>query len=116
MLTWRPWGLVAVPEMVDHVGHTEEREDEGAGPAVALPDEVAAGVPGLAKPLLCDGSVQLAVVPPGRGTRHRGWGQQTLRETPPTVGAVHTNSNTFLTSGVASRPSPSETDGRNAES
>lgn len=43
--------------MVDHVGHTEEREDEGAGPAVALPDEVAAGIPSLAKPLLCDGSV-----------------------------------------------------------
>lgn len=75
-----PERLATIPEMVDHVGHTEEREDEGAGPAVALPDEVAAGVPGLAKPLLCDGSVQLAMVPPGRGTRHRGRDQQTLRE------------------------------------
>lgn len=52
-----PVRLVTIPEMVDHVGHTEEREDEGAGPAVALPDEVAAGIPSLAKPLLCDGSV-----------------------------------------------------------
>lgn len=46
-----------IPEMVDHIGPTEEREDEGAGPAVALPDEVAARIPSLAKPLLCDGSV-----------------------------------------------------------
>ncbi|TNN53017.1 hypothetical protein EYF80_036768 [Liparis tanakae] len=49
------------PEMVDHVGHAEERQDEGAGPAVTLPDEVAAGVPGLAQPLLGDVPVQLAV-------------------------------------------------------
>lgn len=52
-----PARLGALPEMVDHVGHAEEREDEGAGPAVALPDEVAAGIPSLAKPLLCDGPV-----------------------------------------------------------
>lgn len=46
-----------IPEMVDHVGHTEERQDKGTGPAVTLPDEVAAGVPGLAQPLLSNGSV-----------------------------------------------------------
>lgn len=46
-----------IPEMVDHVGHTEERQDKGTGPAVTLPDEVAARVPGLAQPLLCNGSV-----------------------------------------------------------
>lgn len=46
-----------IPEMVDHIGHTEEREDEGPGPAVALPDEVAARIASLAKPLLSDGSV-----------------------------------------------------------
>lgn len=46
-----------VPEMVDHIGHAEEGEDEGARSAVALPDEVAARVPSLTKPLLCDSSV-----------------------------------------------------------
>ncbi len=46
-----------LPEMVDNVGHTEERQDEGTGPAVTLPDEVAARVPGLAQPLLSNGSV-----------------------------------------------------------
>lgn len=46
-----------IPEMVDHVGHTEERQDKGTGPAVTLPNEVAARVPGLAQPLLCNGSV-----------------------------------------------------------
>lgn len=71
--------LVAIPEMVDHVGHAEEGEDEGAGPAVALPDEVAAGIPSLAEPLLCDGSVELAVVPPGRGMRQSGWDQQSAQ-------------------------------------
>lgn len=43
--------------MVDPIGHAEERQDKGTGPAVALPDEVAAGVPGLPQPLLSDGSV-----------------------------------------------------------
>ena len=51
--------------MVDHARHAEEGQDEGAGPAVALPDEVAAGRLGLAQPLLCDGPIQLAMVPPG---------------------------------------------------
>lgn len=46
-----------IPEMVDHIGHTEEREDEGPRPTVTLPDEVAARIPSLAKPLLSDGSV-----------------------------------------------------------
>lgn len=46
-----------LPEMVDHVGHTEERQDKGTGPAVTLPDEVAARVPGLTQPLLSNGSV-----------------------------------------------------------
>ena len=46
-----------LPEVVDHVGHAEERQDKGTGPAVTLPDEVAARVPGLAQPLLSDGSV-----------------------------------------------------------
>lgn len=43
--------------MVDHIGHTEERQDEGPGSSVALPDEVAAGIPSLPKPLLRDGPV-----------------------------------------------------------
>lgn len=34
--------------MVDHIGHTEERQDKWTGPAVTLPDEVAARGPGLA--------------------------------------------------------------------
>lgn len=55
----------AVPEMVDRAVHAEERQDKGTGPAVTLPDEVAARVPRLAQPFLCDGSVQLAMVPPG---------------------------------------------------
>lgn len=46
-----------VPEMVDRAVHAEERQDKGTGPAVTLPDEVAARVPRLAQPLLCDGSV-----------------------------------------------------------
>ena len=50
--------------MVDHAGHAEEGQDEGTGPAVALPDEVAARRLGLAQPLLGDGPVQLAMVPP----------------------------------------------------
>lgn len=56
----------ALPEMVDRAVHAEERQDKGTGPAVTLPDEVAARVPRLAQPFLCDGSVQLAVVPPGK--------------------------------------------------
>lgn len=55
----------AVPEMVDRAVHAEERQDKGTGQAVTLPDEVAARVPRLAQPFLCDGSVQLAMVPPG---------------------------------------------------
>lgn len=43
--------------MVDRAVHAEERQDKGTGPAVTLPDEVAARVPRLAQPLLCDGSV-----------------------------------------------------------
>lgn len=43
--------------MVDHIGHAEKRQDKGTGPAVTLPDEVAARVPGLAQPLLSDSSV-----------------------------------------------------------
>lgn len=46
-----------IPEVVDHIGHTEERQDKGTGPAVALPDEVAARISGLAQALLCNGSV-----------------------------------------------------------
>jgi len=46
-----------IPEVVDHVGHAEERQDKGTGPAVTLPDEVAARGPGLAQPLLSNGSV-----------------------------------------------------------
>lgn len=34
--------------MIDHIGHTEERQDKWTGPAVTLPDEVAARGPGLA--------------------------------------------------------------------
>lgn len=52
--------------MVDRAVHAEERQDKGTGPAVTLPDEVAARAPRLAQPFLCDGSVQLAMVPPGR--------------------------------------------------
>lgn len=50
--------------MIDHVGHAKEGQDKGTGPAVTLPDEVAARGPGLAQPLLSDGSVKLAMVPP----------------------------------------------------
>lgn len=46
-----------VPEVVDHIGHTEERQDKGTGPAVTLPDEVATRGSGLAQALLCNGSV-----------------------------------------------------------
>lgn len=56
----------ALPEMVDRAVHAEERQDKGTGPAVTLPDEVAARVPRLAQPFLCDGSVQLAMVPPAK--------------------------------------------------
>lgn len=55
-----------VPEMVDRAVHAEERQDKGTGPAVTLPDEVAARVPRLAQPFLCNGSVQLAMVPPAK--------------------------------------------------
>lgn len=53
-----------IPEVIDHVGHAKEGQDKGTGPAVTLPDEVAARGPGLAQPLLSDGSVKLAMVPP----------------------------------------------------
>lgn len=46
-----------LPEVVDHIGHAEERQDKGTGPAVTLPDEVAAMGPSLAQPLLSNGSV-----------------------------------------------------------
>lgn len=46
-----------IPEVIDHIGHTEERQDKGTGPAVALPDEVAARISSLAQTLLCNGSV-----------------------------------------------------------
>lgn len=49
--------------MVDHVGLAEEGEHEGARPPVALPDQVAARCFGLAQPLLCNGPVQLPMVP-----------------------------------------------------
>lgn len=51
------------PEVVDHTGLAEEGEHKGAWPPVALPDQVAARCLGLAQPLLCNGSVQLPMVP-----------------------------------------------------
>lgn len=50
--------------MVDHTGHAEKGQDKGAGPAVTLPDEVAARGLGLPQPLLSNGPVQLPMVPP----------------------------------------------------
>lgn len=47
----------AIPEMIDHIGHTEEGQNKGTWPTVTLPDEVAARSSGLAEPLLCNGSV-----------------------------------------------------------
>lgn len=64
--------MLHVPEVVDHIGHTEEGQDKGTGPAVTLPDEVAARSSGLAQTLLCNGSVKLAMVPPER--------EQTIRK------------------------------------
>lgn len=51
------------PEVVDHIGFAEEGQYEGARPPVALPDQVAAWCLGLAQPLLCNGPIQLPMVP-----------------------------------------------------
>lgn len=48
---------LVIPEVVNHVGYTEERQDKGTGPAVTLPDEVAARVSGLAQAFLSNCSV-----------------------------------------------------------
>lgn len=60
-------GKAGSPEVVDHAGHAEEGQDEGAGPPVALPDQVAARRPGLPQPLLRNGPVQLPMIPPAGG-------------------------------------------------
>lgn len=61
--------------MVDHAGQAEEGQDKGAGPAVTLSDEVAAGGPGLPQPLLSNGPVQLPMVPPDTQTGRESYSQ-----------------------------------------
>lgn len=56
---------VAAPEVIDHIGHTEEGQHKGAWPAVALPDEITARVPGLLQTLLCHVPIQFPMIPPG---------------------------------------------------
>lgn len=51
------------PKVVDHIGLAEERQYKGARSPVALPDQVAPRCLGLAQPLLCNGPVQLPMVP-----------------------------------------------------
>lgn len=54
------------PEVIDHIGHAEKGQYEGARPAVAFPDEVAARCPSLTQSLFCNGSVQHSMVPSER--------------------------------------------------